>query len=277
MNKIGYRELKIPAELILKKWVVSIYELKTVNSELVYTVVPNGYIGLMLTLSGASCIGSLENKNPTNAVCGMITEPMKVMHLKNSYEICLVFNPVLLQVLLNDRMNIFSKGQIVRIDEVLSKHEIDLLQEKLCLSKTDRELLSHLQSFLSPYFTRRTINKLALELYRKIDSLEADSIKQLCSYFSVSSTTIRNWSNESIGISPKELIQIKRLHKTLTIITDQKSVADIYFQLNYYDQAHFIKFFKEKCGMTPMQYLKNKKLAFDFYNYKRWLATSFDD
>ena len=59
-----------------------------------------------------------------------------------------------------------------------------------------------------------------------------------------------------IGLSPKQLSKVIRLQATLKILSTQnaENLTTIAYECNYYDQAHFIKDFKEFTGMSPKQF-----------------------
>ncbi|MES2780938.1 MAG: helix-turn-helix domain-containing protein [Bacteroidota bacterium] len=59
-----------------------------------------------------------------------------------------------------------------------------------------------------------------------------------------------------IGLSPKQLAKMIRLQTTLKLLADNPntSFTTLAQEGQYYDQAHFIKDFKEFTGMTPKQF-----------------------
>jgi hypothetical protein len=70
--------------------------------------------------------------------------------------------------------------------------------------------------------------------------------------------------NTSWGVSPKQLSKIIRLQATLKMIADDNfsSLTSVAYSGNYYDQAHFIKDFKEFTGVSPKEfYSENLKLS----------------
>ena len=74
---------------------------------------------------------------------------------------------------------------------------------------------------------------------------------------------------EKIGISPKQLGKVIRLQSALKILLNQEgeNLTHIAYESNYYDQAHFIKDFKEFTGINPKDFLghKNMELSSAFY------------
>lgn len=66
---------------------------------------------------------------------------------------------------------------------------------------------------------------------------------------------VRKFSS-AIGLSPKQLSKTIRLQATLKILLTKKitSLTDLAYECEYYDQAHFIKDFKEFTGLTPKEF-----------------------
>lgn len=60
----------------------------------------------------------------------------------------------------------------------------------------------------------------------------------------------------AIGLSPKQLSKTVRLQTALKILLEKKggSLTDLAYENEYYDQAHFIKDFKEFTGLTPKEF-----------------------
>lgn len=75
---------------------------------------------------------------------------------------------------------------------------------------------------------------------------------------------------KQIGISPKQLGRVIRLQTALKMLLNQQSenLTQIAYNSEYYDQAHFIKDFKEFTGTNPKEFLGNKemKLSSLFYS-----------
>jgi AraC-like DNA-binding protein len=66
---------------------------------------------------------------------------------------------------------------------------------------------------------------------------------------------VRKFSS-SIGLSPKQLSKTIRLQATLKTLLSQKntSLTDLAYENEFYDQAHFIKDFREFTGLTPKEF-----------------------
>ena len=78
----------------------------------------------------------------------------------------------------------------------------------------------------------------------------------------------RNFKKQ-IGISPKQLGKVLRLQTALKMLLNEKAnLTSIAYEAEYFDQAHFIKDFKEFIGTTPRAFLGNENLALSTLFYK---------
>ena len=81
---------------------------------------------------------------------------------------------------------------------------------------------------------------------------------------------VRKFSS-AIGLSPKQLSKTIRLQATLKVLLaeEQTSLTDLAYENEYFDQAHFIKDFKEFTGLTPKEfYGDDLKMSLIFENTK---------
>ncbi len=75
---------------------------------------------------------------------------------------------------------------------------------------------------------------------------------------------------KQIGISPKQLGKVIRLQSALKLLLHKKNgnLTSIAYQSEYYDQAHFIKDFKEFTGINPRDFLGNENMTLSSLFYK---------
>lgn len=75
---------------------------------------------------------------------------------------------------------------------------------------------------------------------------------------------------QKIGISPKQLGKVIRLQAALKRVLNRQSetLTEIAYESEYYDQAHFIKDFKEFTGITPKKFLGSEQMALSSLLYK---------
>jgi AraC-like DNA-binding protein len=69
--------------------------------------------------------------------------------------------------------------------------------------------------------------------------------------------------HEQIGASPKTIARILRFQHAVRLfngasVTNPVSGADVAMECGYFDQAHFIKDFRQLAGITPTEYLRQR-------------------
>ena len=80
----------------------------------------------------------------------------------------------------------------------------------------------------------------------------------------------RNFMKQ-IGISPKQLGKVIRLQTALKMLLNHKTetLTQIAYENEYYDQAHFIKDFKEFTGTNPKEFLEDRQNVLSSIFYKK--------
>lgn len=103
---------------------------------------------------------------------------------------------------------------------------------------------------------------------KTIDSVVKSTVETIFNangQFSVNDFSKRNNINRrqlarkfssNIGLSPKQLAKIIRIQTTLKSLLNEEftSLTDLAYENEYFDQAHFIKEFKEFTGRTPKEF-----------------------
>jgi AraC-like DNA-binding protein len=92
-----------------------------------------------------------------------------------------------------------------------------------------------------------------------VERIETDrsivAVDQMAALENISERTLQRLTRDRLGLSPKWLIQRRRLHDAVeNIKSGQGSLADLANRLGYTDQAHFTRDFKRVIGMTPGAY-----------------------
>ncbi len=77
--------------------------------------------------------------------------------------------------------------------------------------------------------------------------------------------------SKQVGISPKQLGKIIRLQAALKSMLNnqEETLTRIAYESDYYDQAHFIKDFKELTGTNPSDYLDDEQMMLSTLIYSK--------
>ncbi len=82
------------------------------------------------------------------------------------------------------------------------------------------------------------------------------SINELSKHNNLSRRILARKFSSTVGLSPKKLSKIIRLQTTLKTLLNKEvyKLTDLAYENEYFDQAHFIKDFKEFTGITPKEF-----------------------
>ena len=94
------------------------------------------------------------------------------------------------------------------------------------------------------------------------------SVDELSKQSNINRRQLERKFSSTIGLTPKQLSKTIRLQATLKMLLNKKftSLTALAYESEYYDQAHFIKDFRELTGFTPKEfYGDNLKMSSLFY------------
>jgi AraC-like DNA-binding protein len=158
------------------------------------------------------------------------------------------------------------------IDQLFNKEIANDLKQKIIKAGNTEQRISIIEKFLLNRLNdKKTINRIVKSTVDSLlstnGSVSINSI--LKDNLSKRRQLERNFKKQ-IGVSPKQLGKVIRLQTALKMLLDQKSenLTDIAYESEYFDQAHFIKDFKEFTGINPKEFLTHKNLALSALFYK---------
>jgi AraC-like DNA-binding protein len=189
-------------------------------------------------------------------VAGLQTRPTNVESYGISKMVVVQFKTLGAFVFLNDPLHYFTNNYIP-LDKILNK-EADEIWEQLKETKTINEKLLVVENFLyRKLLTSKLPNqKLISSIEMLLDNKMNLSVNKICAHLNISRKHLNNLSKEYVGVSPKTLFSLNRLQNTLTTISASPTgkLANVAYELEYFDQAHFTNDFKRFTGLTPNEY-----------------------
>lgn len=125
----------------------------------------------------------------------------------------------------------------------------------------DLAVISHIQEYLAPFVHPITKQKATTQslvsLIKNNDNIY--TVTEVANSAKISSRAVQRYFSKYVGLSPKWLIRKYRLSRALEELENSSiSTLDIVTQLEYVDQSHLIRDFKEILGVTPSRYQKLK-------------------
>ena len=151
----------------------------------------------------------------------------------------------------------------ISLDNIFSSNFIDLVQN--CIYENDiKKLLEEMNSFLfkklkqqSNHFKENVAEYAIQYILCKKEESTLDKLVKDCN---ISNRYLQKIFLEKIGYSPKFFIRVVRFQQALHHLSTSKtcSLTALTYQLGYFDQAHFIREFKEFTGFVPSQFRPDK-------------------
>lgn len=134
------------------------------------------------------------------------------------------------------------------------------LETAIRVTKEDKPCIEIAEQFLRSRHPERD-DAVAL-IHRIIERVAADRALTKCSHleheFNVTERTLQRLFSRYVGVSPSWVIRRYRIHEAVSRL-EQGEVVDwptLAIDLGYFDQAHFIKDFKQLIGVSPGSYAK---------------------
>lgn len=138
------------------------------------------------------------------------------------------------------------------LDNIFHKKKIAAIEEKLAMAATDKQRIKLVERFLVSQLKDIETDKLIVEAVRLIyRSKGAIRIKELNEKLFISQSPFEKRFRKVVGTSAKKFASIVRFNAVLANLDNTKSLTDICYENNFFDQAHFIKDFKQFTGDTP--------------------------
>lgn len=138
------------------------------------------------------------------------------------------------------------------LDDVFDKTSVTAVEETLSAVNTDQQRIKIVERFLLSQLKDIEADKLIIEAVKLIyESKGAIRIKELNQKLFISQSPFEKRFRRIVGTTPKKFASIVRFNTILNQLNGIKSLTAICYENNFFDQAHFIKDFKQFTGETP--------------------------
>lgn len=241
----------IPSE-ILKPY-VKYFVISENSNESKYKVFPSSGIVIGFQYKGqlSTLTNGTENKLNSAGITG-ISDNYKIF--KNSPDIGTVlvyfaetgFN----HFSINPANELFNLS--LSLEDIFDKNKIAQAEDKLSEAANDLDRISIIEQFLISQLKIDTTDKLIVEAIRLIyKSKGTIRIRELNEKLFISQSPFEKRFRKVVGTTAKKFASIVRFNSVLDDMNGTKSLTEICHEKNFFDQAHFIKDFKQFTGDTP--------------------------
>lgn len=146
----------------------------------------------------------------------------------------------------------------VSLESIFDRKTVTEVEEKLAIATTDKQRIKVVEQFLVAQLKDIKTDKLIVEAVKLIyQSNGAIRIKELNQKLFISQSPFEKRFRKVVGTTAKKFASIVRFNKILDNLNNTKSLTEICYENNFFDQAHFIKDFKQFTGNTPENFKRS--------------------
>jgi AraC-like DNA-binding protein len=140
------------------------------------------------------------------------------------------------------------------------------LHDQVASASDSRDRVDIVEQFLRDRLTehRRQDNTVDAAIKRCRSERGQLKLEQLCEYAELSQKQLGRRFLAAVGTTPKTFCRVSRFLHVCHRLEDfrNRSLSELTYDCGYFDQAHFIREFKEFSGFTPKQFFKKNNVAF---------------
>ncbi|KAA2223359.1 helix-turn-helix domain-containing protein [Chryseobacterium sediminis] len=223
----------------------------------VQTIIPDGCMEMIFHYGDLykQYINGKAVLQPRSCVFGQLTEPLKIeptgitgiFSVRFHHDGFIPFAAIPIKEMDN---------QAIPLEKLFGIHGTEL-EKNVLQAPTTEEKIHIVETFLLKRLNRETIDRIVqstIDLLLNVDG--KISVNELSRQTNINRRQLERKFSSVIGLSPKQLSKTIRLQTTLKHLLNKEytSLTALAHESEYYDQAHFIKDFKEFTGFTPKEF-----------------------
>ena len=138
------------------------------------------------------------------------------------------------------------------LDDIFDRKSVAEVEHKLAITTTDKNRIKVVEQFLVSQLKDIQTDKLIVEAVKLIYQTNGTiRIKELNEKLFISQSPFEKRFRKVVGTTAKKFASIVRFNTVLDNLHQTKTLTEICYENNFFDQAHFIKEFKQFTGDTP--------------------------
>ena len=243
-------------EFIIRYWTL---DGEKENTPLINTIVPDGTMKLIFHYGDTYKHHSKNGEITVLPKCfliGQLTQPYVIEPIGVTGSFVVQFKPngflPFATIPIKEMEN-----KAVQLDELFGAEGTELGKEILN-AKSTTERIQIIETFLLNLLAnKKTIDSVVKSTIETIFNANGKfSVIEFSKSKNISRQQLARKFSSTIGLSPKQLAKTIRIQATLKTLLNKehKSLTDLAYENEYFDQAHFIKEFKEFTGLTPKEF-----------------------
>ena len=147
----------------------------------------------------------------------------------------------------------------ISMENFMLRSELLIFEEQLCAARTNPDRIKVVESFLIARMSPHTEDKLVTTALALIHQNKGNiRINQLAQQLNISQSPLEKRFRKVVGASPKKFASIVRLKQAIANYNPEGSFTGLGYEAGFYDQAHFIKEFRNFTGETPESFFRKR-------------------
>lgn len=237
-------------------------------------VVPDGSIEMGFILGDNIKRYTSENEfilQPRALVLGHTIEPFYVEATGYVNSLAVKFYPYGFANFISEPINNLINKE-TPTEQLLGKETTAYLVQEITKAENTAQRIAVIEKFLlNKLSEQKMINKIVKSTVDYLLATNGDtSISTIFKNEPSKRRQLERNFKKQVGISPKQLGKVLRFQAALKMLLNQQSetFTDIAYKNGYFDQAHFIKDFKEFTGITPKEFFAHNSATLTAIIYK---------
>ena len=195
----------------------------------------------------------LPSGNYRSYLTGIYQKPISIHYRGGFSEVCIDFEPLGLEMLTGVKIsdNTFIPDVIEAAFPQYLSEIYDLAfgcnDQNFCAAKLEEFFLANLPDK----------NKFEYFAFNENKALQVDDLREI---YHKSYRSIHRFYKDSLNISPKEFLNLRRLRRSIRQIHSANKLTNIAYDVGFSDQAHFTGNFKKYTGLPPKIFRRQSSL-----------------
>jgi len=202
--------------------------------------------GILLEFSSAAKEGLLRR----SMIYGQTTSPTLNQNKEPFLVLGVLFQPYAIKELFHLNAHELT-NQRINLNDFFGSQLMDVIASKNNLTDRINTLSTHISRNLTAIKYSDGLIKHCMLYIKKHNGML--TVKDLQVKFGISEKQLERRFKDTVGVSPRHYLKITRFRQAIKLLSDTScnNLTDIAFELNYFDQSHFIKQAKELSGLCP--------------------------
>lgn len=255
------------AMLVKCYWIMESSENETIEKQ---SVVPDGCMEMIFhygdlyrqyTAEGNSII------QPRCFVIGQLTRPLEIKPTGKTGIFSVRFHPNGFLPFTNVPVKEL-EDTAVSLEKLFGKKGLEI-ERNILKASSSIEKINLIETFLTNRLTdTQTIDHIVKSTVETILTANGQlTVAELSRQVNIDRRQLERKFHSGIGLSPKQLLKTVRIQTTLKMLLAHEftNLTSLAHENGYYDQAHFIKDFREFVGLTPKEFYKKSLKMTSFF------------